>query len=145
MIYINPDNNPKNIYLYQVIDNSENLSNKNVKYFEARNFIIPMGDSVSVSKTADENILLINFGQTTNLDLLITYTDTLKSLTFKYDQASIPANSGLTIKPEWENLQNSVLTILIDIGNNGTIDDTLTLVNQVTGIQNDQGVIDLTR
>jgi hypothetical protein len=137
MIYVNPDNNQKNIYLYQVIDNSENLSNKNVKYFEARNFIIPMGDSVSVSKTADENILLINFGQTTNLDLLITYTDTLKSLTFKYDQASIPANSGLTIKPEWENLQNSVLTIYVDIGNNGTIDDTLSLVNQVTGIQND--------
>ncbi len=139
MIYVNPDNKHKNIYLYQVIDNSENLSNKNVKYFEARNYIINTGDSVSVSKTTDEDILLINFGQTTSLDLLLTYSDTLKSLTFKYDQAIIPANSGLTIKPVWENLQNSLLTIFIDIGNNGTIDDTLTLVNQVTGIQNDQG------
>ncbi len=59
----------------------------------------------------------------------------------RFGDFSIPltANTSHTFVPEWTNLTNSQILVLVDIGNNGTIDDTLTLVNQVTGIQNDQG------
>ena len=35
--------------------------------------------------------------------------------------------------PDWTDITNTELIVLVDIGNNGTIDDTLSLENHVTG------------
>jgi hypothetical protein len=44
------------------------------------------------------------------------------------------SNTTHTIEPNWDNLRDSLLTILSDVGNDGTIDDTLKLQNELTGI-----------
>jgi hypothetical protein len=43
--------------------------------------------------------------------------------------------------PNWTDVSNNVLIVLVDLENNGTIDDTLYLENQATGIGEDQGSI----
>ena len=45
------------------------------------------------------------------------------------------SNTKHIVKPNWIDLYDSTVTILVDDGNNGSIDDTLILVNQLTGVE----------
>ena len=138
--YLNPDAISKNVTMYQSIDNFETSGSKYVKYFEALNMLVTPSDSVSISKTDNENIYLINYGGISSLDILITYTDTIKSGIFKNFGISFPPNSASTFLPVWEELENSLLTVLIDNGIDGTIDDTL-YINNVVGVDDNHNLL----
>ena len=138
--YLNPDAISKNVTMYQSIDNFETSGSKYVKYFEALNMLVTPSDSVSISKTDNENIYLINYGGISSLDILITYTDTAQSGIFKNFGISFPPNSASTFLPVWEELENSLLTVLIDNGIDGTIDDTL-YINNVVGVDDDRNLL----
>src|SRR5208283_5090389 len=53
---------------------------------------------------------------------------------FTHTGISVPAHTTHYIVPNWQDVQQPV-KILVDSGNTGTISDTLSLVNQVTGVK----------
>ncbi|MCB1048891.1 MAG: T9SS type A sorting domain-containing protein, partial [Calditrichaeota bacterium] len=54
----------------------------------------------------------------------------------QFERADVPlaANSTHTIAPDWTGLDSIPVTIYIDSGNDGTVDDSLVVENQVTGV-----------
>ena len=59
----------------------------------------------------------------------LNYVSPLGTNRFINSNIVLSANSSHTILPEWNNISNGTLTILEDIGNNGSIDDTINLRN----------------
>ncbi|MBI1931311.1 MAG: T9SS type A sorting domain-containing protein [Ignavibacteriales bacterium] len=61
----------------------------------------------------------------------------------RFGDFNIPlaSNTSHTILPNWNDVTNTDLKILVDEGNDGTVEDTLTLTNKLTGVGNDQGSI----
>ena len=138
--YVNPDAAPRNVIMYQSIDNFETSGSKYVKYFEVENMSVTPFDSVSISKTNDENINLISYGGISPLDILFTYSDSTKSGIFRNSGLTFPPNSAFTLLPVWEDLQNSALTVLVDNGIDGSIDDTLQIFNTV-GVEDEGNLL----
>jgi len=53
---------------------------------------------------------------------------------FEHEAVSIGQNTGHQLVPDWDDLENPV-KILIDVGNDGTIDDTIFVKNQATDVK----------
>jgi hypothetical protein len=55
---------------------------------------------------------------------------------FRHDQVTLDGNSSHIIQPDWNAISpGSNLKILIDLGNDGTIDDSIFVQNEVTGVR----------
>jgi hypothetical protein len=91
-------------------------------------------------KSIDEDKLKItNTGSPKNYEVELQAVSENGFGRFLSRGVNLPATSNHTILPDWADITNTNLTILVDIGNDGTIDDTLNLENEVTGIGDDQG------
>jgi hypothetical protein len=91
-------------------------------------------------KNIDEDKLKItNTGSQKNYEIELQAVSENGFGRFLSSSVNLPATSNHTILPDWTDVTNSLLTILVDEGNNGTIDDTLHLENEVTGMGEDQG------
>jgi hypothetical protein len=131
--YLNNDNVNKTISLTSVFEDSSQS-----KLAKISGLGIGMNEVISLSLEEDEvNLKNIGEAKTYSIDLL--YATAEEQLEFYNSSVSITTNTTHYIQPDWNHIDSSSLTILIDLGNDGTIDDTLSLVNQVTGIDNDQG------
>lgn len=125
----NSDQVTKNIVLQTVLDdeNSE-------KVFLIENMNLTHNDSVFVSESDRDKLIIKNYGQNKNYDLYLrSASDTGQSI---FIHPAIPQNfnSSHTIVPDWNDLQNQPVKILIDLGNNGTIDDSIFVKNQATNV-----------
>jgi hypothetical protein len=127
--FVNQDASSKKMTFHQFIDNQNNANNI-VKHFEANNVNIASSDSVRITTTIDDNISFVNYGGASTFNVLISYGDVVGSNTFKNTGVAFPTNSALTIMTNSNDLDNSTLSIKIDHGINGTIDDSLSLPNQ---------------
>jgi hypothetical protein len=54
---------------------------------------------------------------------------------FFHMDITLTANTSHQIAPDWTDLANTPVTIYVDVGIDGTIDDTLQLKNQITNIE----------
>ncbi|MFZ4619884.1 MAG: T9SS type A sorting domain-containing protein [Bacteroidota bacterium] len=122
--FANHDASSKKLKFHQFSENT------NVKYFEVNNVNISSSDSVRISTMQDDNISLVNYGGASTFNVLISYGDLIGENTFKNTGVAFPTNSALTIVTNMNDVDNPTLTIKIDHGINGTIDDSLTLPNQ---------------
>jgi hypothetical protein len=130
----NPDAQTKTVKLMNLLDESTQE-----KFTVVRGIELVQNDSVKIENPDSNKIKLISYGSAKNYDIELNYVT--ENGIGRFGDFSIPltANTSHTFIPDWTNLTNSQLLVLVDIGNNGIIDDTLSLVNQVTGIDNDQG------
>jgi hypothetical protein len=137
MKIINPDNNPKSIELTTVIlDESVNE-----RVFTLNNLAFASGDSLNIRQLAGSELLLNNYGQDNLYNLRVIDLSPDGEFIFEHNAVQIDENSGHQLVPDWNDLQNAELEILIDLGNDGTIDDTIFVKNQATNIEDEGSLL----
>ncbi len=82
---------------------------------------------------SQDELLLNNYGGEKTYDLTVKSASADGEIIFSHPQIQITSNSSHQIVPDWNNLENSPIKILIDNGNDGTIDDSIFVDNQTTG------------
>ena len=128
---INPDGTAKTASLETII--LEDSTSE--KIFAVNNFSISAGDSVKVKEENRENLVVQNYGSSMNYDLQVRYVSENGLAIFSNESISLSANTGHTVVPAWNDLTNTPIKIYIDNGNDGTIDDSTTISNQLTGVK----------
>ena len=130
----NPDQQTKTISLLNIINETTQE-----KLFSFNSMELAQNDSVKMENPDSSKIKLISYGTAKDYDIELNYVTENGIGRFGNFNVQLVVSTTHTIVPEWTNLTNSQLIVLVDNENNGTIDDTLSLVNQVTGIGEDQG------
>ncbi|WP_348343257.1 T9SS type A sorting domain-containing protein [Ignavibacterium sp.] len=130
----NPDAQTKIIKLLNLINETTQE-----KLAVIRSIELAQNDSVKIENPDSNKVKLISFGTTKNYNIELNYLTENGLGRFVNSDVSLEANTSHTFVPVWLDLTNTELQVLVDNGNDGTIDDTLSLVNQVTGIIDDQG------
>ena len=128
---VNPNAETKTIKLLNIINET-----MQEKLFVVRSLELAQNDSVKIENPDSNKVKLISYGTAKSYDVEINYVT--ENGIGRFGDFSVPLteNTSHTFIPEWTDLTNTELQVLVDIGNDGTIDDTLTLFNQVTGLQN---------
>lgn len=132
----NPDTNLKDIQILSLIDESikEKLLWINVKQFASNDSIKFMILDSNLSKIS-------SYATTKNYDIELNYAVNLGWGRFGANNLTLPSNSSHIFVPHWSNLNNSQLIILVDLGNNGSIDDTLRINNQIIGLEQQSSIL----
>ncbi len=127
---VNKDNDNKSVSLSEIINevNQEKL-------YKISSLELTKGDSIKIENPDSNKIKLVSFGSAKNYDIELNFA-TEKSLG-RFGSLNIPLkeNTSHTIIPDWTNLEDKITLVLIDEGNDGTIDDTLILKNELTNIK----------
>jgi hypothetical protein len=95
---------------------------------------VAKNDSLYLQQVNQSNFVIKNYGSDKTYDLELNNRSALGQTVFQYPSVILKANSTHTLVPDWGNLNLSKLRILIDTGNKGTNNDSVILVNQYTGI-----------
>ena len=125
----NPDASEKNIVLETLIDD-----NNSEKVFNISNVKISHDDSLTIKELNRENLIFNNYGANKDYDIWLRSASGDGEKIFSHPKINIAENTSHQIVPSWTNLETSLLMILIDNGIDGTIDDTLFIGNELTGI-----------
>jgi probable HAF family extracellular repeat protein len=123
---INPDQQIKNINLLNIVNESIQE-----KVFFINEVEMAQNDSIKIINPDDNTLDLISYGSAK--DYFIELNLTSESGLGKFQNNSIQLSQNTTHKlvPNWSELTNSQLTIYVDQGNDGIIDDTLYIENTV--------------
>jgi hypothetical protein len=123
---VNPDAQTKTIKLLNLINETtqEKLS-------VLRSLELSQNDSVKIENPDSNKVKLISYGTAKNYDIELNYVTENGLGRFGDFNIPISANTSHTFVPDWENVSGTQLTVLVDLGNDGTIDDTLYLNNTV--------------
>ena len=133
----NPDQVVKNIDFETVV--LKNTTSE--KVFVTDNIQLSAGGSINFREKDRNELLLQNYGESMNYDLQIRIASANGQSVFINMAIPMAQNSAHQIVPVWYDLINEPVIILIDLGNNGTIDDTLSLENQVSAVEDDQSLL----
>ncbi len=129
----NPDAGNKRVDLQTIL-----VEESRERVVDITNLAVGQGDSLSTNFAADGEYKLRNFGDDSSYDLRLELVSETENPVFIHNDIVLPPNSSHILQPDWDDLQNQPLQILIDEGNNGTIDDSITVVNQPTAIDEDE-------
>ena len=137
LVISNPESTTKNSKLITL--------NSNVvddKMFIIRSLLLSSNDSVKVTQ---DNVKLNfdNYGIAKSYTLGLEYASSSKDQYFNYEGIQLAENSRHIILPDWNDLYSNEIKILVDLGIDGIIDDTLSIANQITNINNDLGELNL--
>ena len=134
--FTNPDPQSKTISLLNIMNETTQE-----KLFSFSSIELAQNDSVKVENPDSNKIKLTSFGSAKDYDIELNFVN--ENGIGRFGEFNIPltSNSSHTITPNWNNVTNTDLKILVDEGNDGTVDDTLSLTNKITGIENEQGSI----
>jgi hypothetical protein len=127
------DAETKNIELSTVIERD---STEKTIYLE--NTSISQSDSIDMSIQDYDKLTFKNYGSAKSYDLRSIYAMTGAGAFFFHMDITLTANTSHQIVPDWTDLANTPVTIYVDVGIDGTIDDTLQVENQITNVE-DQG------
>ncbi len=130
----NPDQIVKSVNFETIILEDTTVE----RVFVLNGLQISSGDSVHIKEIDRQELLIQNYGEAMNYDLQLRITSASGGTYFLHMLIPMVQNSAHQIVPVWENLINEPVKILIDIGNDGTIDDSLLVKNQITNVE-DQG------
>lgn len=99
--------------------------------FELSNVANASGDSLLIRGETGGDLTAVNDGRQTSYDLSLILGSPVRSALFRHPGISLDSNSSHRIVPSWSSSLTLPVKILVDRGNNGTIDDTLTIHNTV--------------
>ena len=97
-----------------------------------RSIELAQNDSVKIENPDSNTVKLISYGTAKDYDIEINYLTETGFGRFGDSNISLEANTSHIFVPNWTDLTISQLTVLVDIGNDGTIDDTLHINNTVS-------------
>jgi probable HAF family extracellular repeat protein len=112
------------------------------KVFQFNNISFAEGDSVFVKEEGRQYFTFKNFGSQKSYDLKIKFNSESFRYLFKHFDVPLNQNSTHLLYPQWDSLSTAPVKILIDSGNDGTIDDSLFVFNEATDVE-DQGYFGL--
>ncbi len=123
--------------MVKIMNLSYIIENNNQKKFMSINSIhLSQNDSTKIINLDSNRNKFINYGVSKQFDIEIDLSSDIGYSRFVALNITIPANSSHIFVPQWTNLNNSQLIILEDLGNTGTISDTIYVNNQFIGIEN---------
>lgn len=133
------DTSAKNISLNVIakLDSSERI-------FFVRNTQLRENDSLYLRELDQNRLVLKNYGAGKSYDLEINQRSSGGQGVFEHLSITLDANSSHTIAPNWDSLGQSSLAVWVDLNNDGTIDDTLTIANQATDVD-ERGSLEIPR
>jgi hypothetical protein len=125
----NPDQQTKNVNLECI-----SKVGTDERVLQVLNCPTVHNDSLGISAPDADRVTFVNRGpqKTYILNIELAGSDGLSR--FTHAAITMPANSSHYIVPNWMDLPTQPVKIYEDIGNTGTIHDTLTLANQITGV-----------
>jgi hypothetical protein len=129
----NPDPETKSISLLNIINETTQE-----KLFLMSSLNLAQNDSVKIVNPDDNKLDLISYGSQKNYEIKLEIISELGLGRFINNNILLSQNTTHKLVPNWGDFADLQLTIYVDVGNDGTIDDTLHIVNQVTDI-GDQG------
>jgi hypothetical protein len=127
---ISDDADTKNIELSTVIERD---STEKTIYLE--NTTITQSDSLDLSVQDFDKLTFKNYGSQKSYDLRSIYAMPGSGASYLHTNINLTANTSHQIAPGWTDLTNTPVTIYIDVGIDGTIEDTLQIANQITNIE----------
>ena len=77
---------------------------------------------------------LLNTGQAKQYHLELRQSSAAGMQRFTSASVNIPARATHTFDADWDHLDGKPAVILVDLGNDGTVDDTVEVDNEVTGV-----------
>ncbi len=125
----NPDGISKTIYQETIFINPDNE-----RVFDVFEVTLAEGDSLQFQKMNDDEFVIRNAGTAKDYNLKVKQASAQQEEEFRYNDLVLAANSTQYIQPNWGDLLNEPVTILIDEGSDGTIDDSMTIVHQPVGV-----------
>jgi hypothetical protein len=128
----NPDQSEKIVDVRTLILQDSTAEKK----FTTDGMQISAGGSVQIGEKDRNKLLIKNYGAASDYNLNISAASTGYKAVFLHNSVPLDQNSGHQIVPDWNNLESSPVKILIDLGNDGTIDDSIFVDNQTVGIGN---------
>ena len=99
------------------------------------NIQISQDDSVNIKEMDRKDLLLNNYGVGKDYDLHLRSASDNDEKLFFHSHVQLTSNSSHQIEPDWSNLETSPVKILIDNDNDGTIDDSMFISNEVTEVE----------
>jgi len=123
----NPDAQVKSIMLGNIINETTQE-----KVFSLSSLDLVQNDSVKIENYNIDNLKLTSYGSAKNYDIELNLAKSTGLGRYTNFNINLPLNSSHTFIPDWSNLANNPLVILEDLGNNGTIDDTLRMNSSKT-------------
>jgi hypothetical protein len=132
----NPDTEKKSINLLSLSNDTTNQ-----KLTLIRSIDLAKNDSIKLDNLEGSKYKLTSFGTEKTYSLEIQNVSESGLVQFKKSDVTLGSNTSHTIEPDWENVRDSLLTIVIDAGNDGRIDDTLKLQNELTDIHDHGSLI----
>jgi hypothetical protein len=102
----------------------------NEKAFDVLGFELAGDDSVHFSIHDGSDFDIVNYGGAKSYDLMLRLASESANPFFEHEGIDIPAASSHRVAPIWEGLPSEPVKILIDLGNDGTFDDSIYVDNQ---------------
>ena len=132
----NPDQEQKSIKLQNIISHPSSVDDK---LFLISSLELAENDSVKIINPDDNKLDLISYGTEKNYQIQLEYVTDVISSRFSHSDINLTENTTHKLVPNWGDFAALMLTIYVDLGNDGTIDDTLHLENQLIGVKEDRG------
>jgi hypothetical protein len=126
----NPDTQVKKVNLEAII-----TANAGEHQMQVLNCLLAQNDSLRMTAPDTNALEFVNLGQQRVYDLNIVLAGRASYGHFTHTGISIPAHSTHHILPDWRDLTHQPVRIHEDVGNTGVIHDTLTIANQLTGVE----------
>ena len=133
---VNPDAQNKKITLLNLV--SETTQEK---LTVVRSIELAQNDSVKIENPDSNKVKLISFGSAKDYDIELNYVTENGIGRFSDFNVPLDVNTSHTFVPDWTEITIMDLMVLVDNGNNGTIDDTLYLQNQVTNVEDEGSLL----
>jgi hypothetical protein len=130
----NPDAQTKSVKLLHILNETTDE-----KVFILRSIDLALNDSVNIKNQYNDKLILVSYGSAKSYDIELNLAAATGSARFVDINIPLSENTSHTYMPDWSDVTNTDLMVLVDVGNDGTIDDTLYLQNQLTGVGDDHG------
>jgi hypothetical protein len=140
---VTPAQSNKFHYLNQQLNfnNSDNITKKikvncGIDYngssyqYKVSNLNVAAQDSVGATVINNNQLKIVNYGNSTNYSVDIFFISTSDVTTFSNNTINFASNATHIIAPYFENLSGNGIAIFVDSGSNGNFDDTLFVSNQ---------------
>lgn len=129
------DVDQKSIELDCIIPNEENE-----KVIKIQNLEL-FSDSIKFNYSSDSTVYLSNPSTLKNYKLELKNFSNQNTQIFTSELIPLGENTAHYIKVNWENIISDSILIYIDLGNNGTIDDSIKIVNQTTELYDQTDIL----
>ena len=109
--------------------------NRSENVFDILDCQLLRNDSLHFKTANRRDLQVINTGSPKSYNLRVRLFSADGDATFEHANVSLAANASHKISPVWEDLENAPVQIYIDMGNDSTVDDSLGVENEATGVK----------